>query len=277
MLNYEEMQYFASFAETGTLSGVAEQFHISQPTITRAMKKAENEFGVPLFDRTKNSISLNDNGVYAAQEISILLKQTDETLRRVRAYDRANRTISIGSGAAVNLPELIQKLTENYPDKAIASELKKPPELLDGLDKNVYQLIILPFKPDNPDYRSLKIGEEHLMFLLPKNHRFARRKSLSLSELNGENMLLFSEIGFWADIVSRKMPDSRFLVQTERYSFEELIANSILPCFTSDLVVNGREELLGRRAVTIDDPEVNVSYYLVCKKETAREYSVLFK
>ena len=115
------------------------------------------------------------------------------------------------------------------------------------------------------------------MFLLPKNHRFARRKSLSLSELNGENMLLFSEIGFWADIVSRKMPDSRFLVQTERYSFEELIANSILPCFTSDLVVNGREELLGRRAVTIDDPEVNVSYYLVCKKETAREYSVLFK
>lgn len=95
MLNYEEMQYFASFAETGTLSGVAEQFHISQPTITRAMKKAENEFGVPLFDRTKNSISLNDNGVYAAQEISILLKQTDETLRRVRAYDRANRTISI--------------------------------------------------------------------------------------------------------------------------------------------------------------------------------------
>ena len=94
MLNYEEMQYFASFAETGTLSRVAEQFHISQPTITRAMKKAENEFGVPLFDRTKNSISLNDNGVYAAQEISILLKQTDETLRRVRAYVGANRTIS---------------------------------------------------------------------------------------------------------------------------------------------------------------------------------------
>lgn len=38
-------------------------------------------------------------------------------------------------------------------------------------------------------------------------------------------------------MVHDKMPDSRFLVQTERYSFQELIANSVLPCFATDLAM----------------------------------------
>ncbi|MEA4890205.1 MAG: LysR family transcriptional regulator [Clostridiaceae bacterium] len=276
MLNYEEMQYFVAFAKIGTLSDVAEQCNISQPTITRAMKKAETEFGVPLFDRTKNSIKLNDNGTLAAEELSLILKQTDEMVRKIRAYDRVNRTISIGSGAAIQLPELVRRLTEAYPDKPISTELKKPPELLDGLEKNIYQLIILPFAPNGSDVCSVKIGEEHLMFLLPKKHRFAKRKSLTLGEMNGENMLLFSEIGFWADIVKIKMADSRFLVQNERYSFEELITNSVLPCFTSDLVMGQSRTYGDRVAVPIDDPEVNVTYYLVCRKENRKIFAGFF-
>ena len=83
MLTYEDMQYFAAFARCGTLTQVAEEYNISQPTITRAMKKAEDVFGVPLFDRTRNSISLNDNGRVAADEIERLLHQSDEMIKRV--------------------------------------------------------------------------------------------------------------------------------------------------------------------------------------------------
>lgn len=277
MLNYEEMQYFAAFAGCGTLSEVAEKCSISQPTITRAMKKAEAEFGVPLFDRTKNSIRLNANGRLAADEINAILKQTDDMLQKIRSYDRANRTISIGSGAAVQLPGLIGRLTEVFPDKPISTELKKPSELTNGLKQNIYQLIILPFEPDDPACYSSKIGEEHLMFLLPRNHRFARRKSVSLGEMNGENLLLFSEIGFWADIVKEKMPDSKFLVQNERYTFQELIANSILPCFTSDIVLGQNRESGSRVAVPIDDPEVNVTYFLVCMKKNRKAFEPLFQ
>lgn len=275
MLSYEEMRYLVAFRKAGTLSGIAEEFHISQPTLTRAMKKAEAVFGVPLFKRTKNSIRLNDNGCLAAGEMETLLKLTDEAVRRVRAYDRANRTISIGSAAAVQLPELVRKLAESYPDKAISTELKKPSELLDGLKSDVYQLIILPFLPEDSDLFGAKISQEHLMFLLPQKHRFAKRKALTMAEMNGENMLLFSDIGFWADIVKTKMPDSRFLVQSERYTFEELIANSVLPCFTTDLVYRSASDT--RVAVPIDDPEVNVTYHLMCKKEARIMFAVLFK
>lgn len=276
MLSYEEMTYLVAFAKNGTLSGVAEQCHISQPTITRAMQKAETEFGVPLFERTKNSINFNGNGVLAAEEISLILKQTDDMIRKIRAYDRANRTISIGSGAAVQIPDLIRRISESYPEMAISTELKKPSELLEGLENNFYQLIVLPFEPDKLEYCSVKIGEEHLMFLLPKKHRFAKRKSLNMKEMNGEKMLLFSEIGFWADIVIRKMPDSRFIVQNERYFFEELVNSSVLPCFTSDLVNNEHRFSEGRVAIPIGDPEVNVTYYLVCKKENRKMFANFF-
>ena len=75
------------------------------------------------------------------------------------------------------------------------------------------------------------------------------------------------------------MPDARLLVQTERYSFLELIENSTMPVFTTDYYHN---ELLGstpapsRVVVPITDPEFNVSYYLVCRKEYSQKFNSLF-
>jgi DNA-binding transcriptional LysR family regulator len=278
MLTYEEMQYFAAFAQDGTLTQVAQRFTISQPTITRAMKKAEEEFGVPLFQRTKNSISLNDNGRYAAEEVRLLLRQTDDMVARIRAYDRSARTISVGTAAAVELPSLVQQLSRAYPEKSIAMEMKKPDELTAGLDNNTYQLILLPYAPDPEKYIFRRAGRETLVFLLPKKHKYARRKFVTFQEMNGENILLYSKVGFWGDMVHEKMPASRFLVQNERYTFQELIENSILPCFSSDIVLrNTSPELLKNRVVVgINDPDVEVTYYLTALKSKRRTFAPLF-
>lgn len=266
MINFEEMKYIVAFAKYGTLSKVADQCHISQPTLTRAMKKAEVEFGVPLFNRTRNSISFNDNGLYVARELSRILNQVDEMVADVKSYDKTNRTISIGSAAAVQLPSLVQMLSNKHPNRSISLELKKPIELEKGLNDNIYQLIVLPYRVKNDNYICEKIQDEHLMFLLPKKHRLAKRKSLSMSEINGESILLFQDIGFWKDIVKEKMPNSKFLEQSDRYTFDELIKNSTLPCFTSNLVYDSKESNNDRIALPIIDEEVNITYYLVYKK-----------
>ncbi|MGI5887804.1 MAG: LysR family transcriptional regulator [Oscillospiraceae bacterium] len=288
MLTYEELQYFAAFAKYGTLTEVAEKYNISQPTITRAMKHAEEVFGIPLFNRTKNSISLNENGVLAAQEISLLLKQTDEMIERVRAHDKASRTVSIGTSAAVELPGLIDRISRAFPDKAISLEPGMPQDLENGLRDGTYQLVILPYDPTSPERSENQkkndgplyakaIGEEHLMFYLPAGHPMAGKKTLTLSDLDGENFLLFSNIGFWADIVKSRMKNSRFLVQSERYTFEELIENSVLPCFTTDITIDRIRNDGKRVAVPISDPEVNVTYYLTCRKSKYRELRAVFQ
>lgn len=278
MIDYPILEQFVTFYRTGALRETAEKMHISQPTLTRNMQKLETEFEVSLFHRTKNSISLNETGLLAAEDAEMLLKQTENMLQRARSFDRKNRTVTLGTCTPVCVPELIRRITEIYPAAAISSETQNVSRLLSGIRDGTYQLVLLPFYPEDNTLFCRKWGEEHLSFLLPKRHRFARRKSLSVSEMNGENMLLFQDIGFWHDLVVQKMPDSRFLVQTERYSFSELIENSTMPVFTTDYFHNPFSEAVhtaSRVEVPITDPEFNVSYYLVCKKEYTKKFAGL--
>lgn len=275
MFDFRILEQFVTFYHTGTLSETAEKLHISQSTLTRSMQKLETEFDVPLFSRTKNSIALNANGLMAAKEAELLLLQAENMLLHVRDFDHKNRTILLGSCTPVFIPDLVRRMTGLYPKATISAETKNISYLTEGLQNNTYQLILLPFCPKEEAFSATKLCREHLAFLLPKNHRFAKRKSLAVSEMNGENILLYQDIGFWYDLVVEKMPDSRFLLQTERYSFVELIENSILPVFTTDLS-SAASENPNRVIVPITDPEFSVTYYLVCKKENRAKYAPLF-
>lgn len=280
MIDYESLQQFVAFSECGTLSQVAEDFHVSQPTITRNMKLLEDSFGVKLFTRTKNHIELNENGMLAAREAALVLKTTNNMIANVRAVDKANHTISIGSCIALPIPEIIGLVTSLYPNYSISSEMKKPEQLLNGLEVDEYQLIILPYEPDSNRFKYKTIGNECLYFCLPPNHKYANKTSLSMADMDGENMLLFQEIGFWRDIVDTKMPHSKFLVQTERYSLEELINNTDLPCFSTNMTiqtVNDSHKNNNRINIPISDPEVDVTYYLTCKKENSERFSALLR
>lgn len=279
MIEYDILEQFVTFYKTGTLRKTAEKLHISQPTLTRNMQKLESGFGVSLFHRTRNSIALNETGLLAAEDAEMLLKQTENMLQRAREFDRKNRTIALGACTPVYVPELIHRITAICPTAAISSEIKEIPQLLEGVKNGTYHFVLLPFCPEDDNLSCRKWGEEHLSFLLPKRHRYARRKSLSVSEMNGENMLLFQDIGFWHDLVAEKMPDSHFLVQTERYSFKELIENSTMPAFTTDYSYDATAASFStpdRVSVPITDPEFNVSYYFVCRRDHAVKYPGLF-
>ena len=62
MVDLYELKQLAAFTDLGTLSRVAEEFHLSTPSVTRSMQHLEQYFGVPLFTRGKNKIELNETG-----------------------------------------------------------------------------------------------------------------------------------------------------------------------------------------------------------------------
>ena len=64
MIELYVLRQFAAFAEAGTLSEAAEVLHLSQPALSRNMKKLEEDLGVILFERKKNKLELNQNGFY---------------------------------------------------------------------------------------------------------------------------------------------------------------------------------------------------------------------
>ena len=271
-----DLEQLTAFADCGTLSSAAEKLHLSQPTLTKTMKRLEEEFQVPLFIRSKNKLELNENGKLAAKKAQQLLTDSKEMIQLVRAIDRERHTISIGSCAPVPAFALSQRASVLYKDMTITSELKSSDELVRGLQDEKYQIIILPYKPDDSNYLSKDYGCESLYFVLPRNHRFANRKEISLTEMDGENMLLFSDIGFWHDIVTAHMPHSRFLIQTQRYDFNELTRSSILPYFATDITLHFSEIPYDRVAVAISDDDATVKYYAVCLRHKAMQFKKLF-
>lgn len=151
--------------------------------------------GVSLFLRTKNSIALNETGKLAAEYAQKALEQADEMYQRVRDFDRSQHTILIGSCIPLPLPDLMNALAMHYPDATIGTETKKNAILLDGLYHNTYSLIVLPYKPDDHELTAVHYCSETLMFYLPKNHKYAKRKALHFHEMDGENMLVYHNTG----------------------------------------------------------------------------------
>ena len=73
----------------------------------------------------------------------------------------------------------------------------------------------------------------------------------------------------WDAICRKKMPASKFLVQTDEFTMNELVRSSSLPCFITDVVMSDRfTDTAGRVAIPVTDPEVNVTFYLVVRKDS---------
>ena len=278
MLEIYLLEQLEAFARCGTLSAAAEELHLSQPALTRSMKKLEEIVGVPLFERQKNKLALNENGKLAAEYAKRVLNQDREIIERVRAFDRQSRTISIGSCAPVPLDQIVPVLSRLYEGMTIAQELGTDAVLLERLRDGEHKLVILHEQPEDETLYWKKCGSEKLYLVVPQTHPLAKHEGIRLKELEGQSILLFSRIGFWYELCKEKIPHPRFILQDDFHTFGELAYASALPVFTTDYWIE-RDEYVsdGRILLPILDPEANVSYYLACAGKDKRRFKALFE
>lgn len=277
MLELYQLRQLAAFAEYGTLSEAAEKLFLSQPALSRNMRKLEEDIGVPLFVRSRNKLELNENGRLTAELAVKALAEVDGIVHQVQEYDRSRRTISLGVCAPAPVWKLSPLLSQFYPNMSIVTETQAEDHLINGLSNGKYHLAVLRSIPEDGDYRFIECGTEILMFSLPTTHKFADRESLTFADMDGENFLRMSDVGFWHELTVRKMPNSRFLMQNDRYSFAELLNASVLPSFTTNLAKDYMGIYSDRIDIPIADDKATAAYYLVCLKKQAAQFDVLFQ
>lgn len=270
MIELQQLQHLIAFSKYGTLSKAAEKLHTSQPALSRSMQKLEEGLQVPIFDRQKNKMILNKNGELTLEYAKRVLDLTSEMIASVQLYDRKYHTISFGSCSPAPTWSLTSLLTKLFPDMTIFSEMKDTESLIKGLRDGLYQFIILTSPVNEPEMYSFKYGEEHLALSLPLEHPLNIHKSVYFKDIDGENMILFSRIGFWYEVCLQKMPSSHFIIQHDHFSFRELLRTSSLPCFTSDFSDRNWGHAPDRISIPILDPEANVTYYIICLERTKK-------
>ena len=262
MVDLYELKQLAAFADLGTLSRVAEAFHTSTPSVTRAMQHLETYFGVPLFHRSKNRIELNDTGRLAVEHARKLLREAEQAVAQVRAFDQRQRTIVIRSCAPAPLWELLRELNARQPDMMISSSICQNEEVLAAWENGSCDIAILPYPMDS----GKPLMTETLFVSVPTEHELAKRKTLTFADINGFNFLLRTELGFWDTLCREKMPASKFLVQTDTSVFDELVRASSLPCFTTDYGQRHHTAYPGRVAIPLTDPEANVTFCMMTRQ-----------
>jgi len=266
MPELELLYHLLAVNRYGTLSAAAEALHISQPSLSRSMQKLEAKFGTPLFERTKNKASLNEAGRLAVMEAKRVTDAAEEMTARMAAYVRSQHTILVGSCAPAPMWMLTPALGQLYPDMTISAEMKEPETLLNGLRNGTYQVIVTDVPSQEAGILCREYVTEQLFVSLPPAHPLAKKKGLYLSDLSGQTMLLYSELGVWQKLHDEKMQDIHFIVQTQREALADLISASVLPNFTTNLTQQ-HSAVLDRVDVPIFDPEATITFYLCVRKD----------
>lgn len=278
MIDINLWQELSLFEKYGTLSKVSEELFISQPALSRSMKKLEKEIGVTMFTRTKNKIELNDNGKLAVKYANEIIRYEQNAIEAIRAFDKKNSTISIGACAPIPLSELTEAVSILYKDFTISSKIDNDENLLNGLKSSIYDICIFNKKIEDENLISFKTCSEKLYLNVDKNHSLAKKKSIYLSELNNQNILLYSEIGFWYKLVKDKAPDANFLVQYDNNTFNTLLNTTSFPSFVTNKSLNiyKRNPNDCKVVIPILDKEATVDYYAVFFKEYYKKFAKLF-
>ena len=262
------LEQFAAFARCGTLLKASEELHITQPTLSRSMKKLEDELGVSLFHRENSKLSLNETGKIAAEYAEKALSANQDFIDHVISFDRHLRTVSIGSSSPFPINEIMPTLQDQLPGKTILTELSGSDErLITGLRNHQYDMVILHTLPKDKSLFCQRYMEERIYISLAEDHPLAKKKSVTFEEIKGIRILVSANIGFWMDICKKHLSVSDLLVQSSTDAMDELADASTLPMFNSDRMIELGYNAPGRISVPISDEDAHATYWLVCRTQ----------
>ena len=268
MPELNQLSELVAVADTGTLSRAAEIIHISQPALTRSIQKLEAEWNVTLFDRQKNKVTLNKTGELAVQYARRILGDVDRMTEAIQSFDRSQRTISIGSCAPAPIIELMGHLSSCFSEMSITSETVDSEQLLPGLEQNRYQVIISDRLVETPNILCKELCTEQLYLTVPPAHPLASKKDgIYASELAGETMLLYHNIGIWKSFHDNQMSQTEFIVQDRNDAFDALLRTSALPAFATNLTIAHWGHQKNRSVIPFLDPEAKITFYCCARKE----------
>ncbi|MBF8970014.1 MULTISPECIES: LysR family transcriptional regulator [unclassified Streptococcus] len=257
MVQIQLLEQFLAFADFGTLSEAAQHLHLSQPSLTRNMKQLEDELGTALFHRSRNKLTLTKTGEFTVTQARKLVKQHQTFLNKVQDYSQLSvQHIGGISGPGAEWHFLSHKPKFNYQLVLLSTQ-----ELFPVLQEEHFDFIITEKTSEHPGFISQELFKEQLHLSLPASHPLTAKEEISEKDLAGLSMLLWADLGVWQDYVEG-LTKTKFILQNNWESFEELIAISDIPHFSTNLTQPHTDKDRNRVHLPITDPKATKTFYI---------------
>jgi len=195
-MDLAELRVFLAVATERSFSRAAAKLHRTQPAISQAIRRLEEEIGERLFDRSSKDGSLTEAGRVLKDYADRILRMAEEaetSVRELRDLHRGRVLIGVNEAAAHILLPLIDRFRTAHP--TIMLDVRRVParhvavEVAQGnLDFGV-----ITFQPPERRLQSLTLGADEMVLLVHPEHPFAKRSKVTMAAFGQQTVIAHSD------------------------------------------------------------------------------------
>ncbi len=192
-----ELRYMVILAEEQHFGRTAERCHVSQPTLSVAVKKLEEELGVELFERTKTGVKPTVMGERIVRQAKALLAGTEAIKTLAEAgKDQLGSPLALGTIFTMGpylLPQLIPHLQKQVPGMPLLVQEDYTENLRRKLRDGVLDVILVSLPFSESDVVTQELFDEPLVLIMPRNHSLAHKAEITLADIQPQQLLLMGQ------------------------------------------------------------------------------------
>lgn len=279
-MNFRDLKYLITLEKLRHFRKAAEQCFVSQPTLSGQIKKLEDELGIQLVERSSRKVIFTNAGLdIVAKAKTILLEKNALEDIASSHMSPMKGTLHIGlipTVAPYLLPIIISTVKEAFPDLVLYLYENKTSTLLKELDEGQLDCIILPILPEMQTQKKYSLYIEPLELAIPDSHQWSKKKTIPISKLQGENLLMLEDghclrdqaMGFC--FVAGAVEDNSFKATSLETLRHMVSAKSGLTVFPKLAVPNSRNQN-GVIYLPFKAPEPTREIVLLCRQNNARD------
>jgi len=245
-LTLNELKFVVTVAETRNFRRAAEKCFISQPALSHAIKKLEDELAVQIFERNRNDVSPTIVGEKIIAQAELALKEVS-LIKDIahQGNDPLSGVLRLGLIHSVGpylLPEIIPILSKLAPNMPLDIEENLTASLEQHLKNGVIDAAIVALPFDIAGFKTMPLYDEAYVVVVPHDHPWAELEAVEADALANENVLLLNSGHCYSHQVLQACPDLNHKGQVLQGNSLETIRNmvasklgiTVLPCSATD-------------------------------------------
>jgi len=230
-MTLSELRFVVSVAQEKNFRRAAAKSFVSQPALSLAIKKIENELGVLIFERNRMGISLTTVGEKIVNQAQIVLEEADK-IKAISVVEKNTQQIEIKIGliysiAPYLLPSIIPLVKNSSPEIILEAEEDITTNLIKKLEEGSIDaaIIALPFVV--PGIETQPLYDEPFKVLIPTKHPWNNKQKINAKELKNEKILLLDNTHCFSMQVREACPGISDKAEVQSGTSLETIRNMV--------------------------------------------------
>jgi len=205
-----ELKYVVALAQERHFGRAAQRSFVTQPTLSLALAKLEDELGVKLFERNKNEVLVTVKGQAIVEQARRVLDEVAKINHIAKgSQNQLAGTLRLGVIPTIGpylLPELVPVLRKRAPLMPLSIEENLTGNLAPMLREGELDVVVIALPFALPGVKTLVVYDEPFSVVVPEGHRWQHRKGVKPSELAEENLLVLNNGHCFRDQVLEACP-----------------------------------------------------------------------